>query len=97
LLFLPTAGWPLRDEYLAGQLASLESRQRLELILAKLDPARSPEMLRTLRAVAALEYSQSGQARWLLQKLAEASLHARLTREAKGAVERLTRRVGARR
>jgi RNA polymerase sigma factor (sigma-70 family) len=84
-------------EYLAGKVPSVESRRRLELILARLDPARSSPMLRALRAVAALEYSRSAQARSLLQKVAEGSPHARLTREAKAALERLARQTAGRR
>ncbi|MBI1916734.1 MAG: WD40 repeat domain-containing protein [Planctomycetes bacterium] len=78
-------------EHLAGKRPSLESRRRLELILDKLNPAHSPEMLRILRAVAALEYSLSLKARSLLQELAKGSPHARLTQDAKAALERLGR------
>jgi hypothetical protein len=90
---LGPAAEPALREYLAGKSVPLESRRRLARILAKLDPAHSPPMLRVLRAVAALEYSRSPQARSLLQKIAKGAPHARLTREAKAALKRLSEKA----
>jgi RNA polymerase sigma factor (sigma-70 family) len=71
---------------------SPEMQKRLEQLLAKLAPEKSPERLRELRAVQALEYAGTTEARQLLERLADNPGGTGLTREAKGALERLTRR-----
>jgi len=71
---------------------SPELRKRLEQLLAKLEPAGSPERLRELRAIQALEYARTAEARQVLQTLANGAPAARLTQEAKAALERLPER-----
>jgi WD40 repeat protein len=70
---------------------SPEVRERIEVLLRRLD-SLPPDRLRSLRAIEALEYSGAAEARILLGKLAGGLAEAQLTREAKGAVERLDRR-----
>ncbi|HEV3084074.1 MAG TPA: WD40 repeat domain-containing protein [Gemmataceae bacterium] len=69
----------------------LEVQQRIEVILRTLDPSRSSERLRLARAVQALEYTGASEARKFLQTLAEGAPAAVLTREAKTALDRLSR------
>lgn len=72
---------------------SLESRRRIEELLVKLGSAApSLETLRTLRAVEVLEQIGNPAARQSLQVLAEGASGARLTRDARAALERLTRK-----
>jgi RNA polymerase sigma factor (sigma-70 family) len=85
------AGPILRDT-LAGQ-PSAEVRRRVEELLEKLDaPLRESDLLRDLRAVEVLERIGTPEARRLLETLARGAAAARLTREAKGSLERLNRR-----
>ncbi len=75
----------------------LEVRRRLETLLAQ--PAalvRPPEVLRRLRAVQVLEQVASKEARDVLAELAGGADHAPETREAKAALERLSRQPAAR-
>lgn len=67
---------------------SPEMRKRLEQLLAKLEPGRSPERLREVRAVQALEYAATAEARQLLEQLAAGPPNVHLTREANAAVKR---------
>jgi hypothetical protein len=53
---------------------SLETRQRLESLLQKLDPIHDPERLRSLRAIEVLEHIGSVEAQTLLQQLARERL-----------------------
>jgi hypothetical protein len=72
---------------------SAEVRRRVEVLLEKLAmPERAAEQVRLLRGVQALEYSGTPEARKLLQALAQGAPEARLTREAKAALDRLDRR-----
>jgi RNA polymerase sigma factor (sigma-70 family) len=72
---------------------SLEGKQRMELLFKKLsNPATSGTVVRDLRAVELLESVASPQARQLLQALAGGATGARLTQEARAALERLTQR-----
>ena len=71
---------------------SLETRQRLESLLQKLDPIRDPESLRSLRAIEVLEHIGSAEAQTLLQQLARGAPEARLTQEAKASCVRLLNR-----
>jgi hypothetical protein len=66
---------------------SPEARTRLEALLRKLDGPRSPEQLRALRAVEALKYMDNPESRALLQTLAGGAEGARLTQEAKAALQ----------
>jgi RNA polymerase sigma factor (sigma-70 family) len=86
---------PALSKALAGK-PSLEARRRLEEILEK--RARSlpsPEALRALRAVEALEHLGTAEAEHMLEALVAGRPEARLTREAKAALERLDRRAAA--
>jgi hypothetical protein len=73
-----------------------ELRRRLEKLLEK--QARqmwspSPDQLRNLRTLEVLELAGTPEARQVLQKLADGAPEARLTREAKAALQRLGRRL----
>ncbi len=72
----------------------LEVRRRIERILARLEaPAVPPaEVLRQLRAAAALEWAGTPASRRHLKTLAGGAPAARLTREAGSALDRLSRR-----
>jgi len=72
--------------------ASAEMRVRAEGLLGQLAvPNRSPERLRLLRAVAALEHAGTPAARQVLRALAEGAANHRLTREAKASLDRLSK------
>jgi WD40 repeat protein len=74
---------------------SAEARKRIERLLAKLDAAvTSPELLRLLRAVEALENIGTPPAGRVLAALARGA-EARLTEEAQASLARLTRRAPA--
>ena len=76
---------------------SAESRRRLERLLsaqARETAKPSPERLRTLRALEILERAGTQEARQLLNALADGAPGARLTEQAKAALERLS--AGAR-
>jgi hypothetical protein len=77
---------------LAGR-PSLEMHHRLRELLGKLDGAAlSPEQMRALRAVEALEQMGGPEATMLLRALAEGAPGARLTREARASLARLAKR-----
>jgi hypothetical protein len=72
---------------------SAEVRRRLEKLLAKPDEqGLSGGVLHAVRAVEVLEHIATPEARQLLEKLAAGTPEARLTHEAKAALERLARR-----
>jgi len=78
---------------LAGK-PSLEVRQRLEGLLAKLQgPVNSSEKLRALRAIEVLEHSGTPEAQQVLKTLARGAPDARLTREARASLARLAKRT----
>jgi WD40 repeat protein len=69
--------------------ASPELRDRLQRLLAQANGLEhAPDRLRTFRAVEVLERLGTADARQVLQRLAGGVPHARLTREAKAALER---------
>jgi WD40 repeat protein len=68
--------------------SSAEARRGAERPLEK--PASSPEWTRQRRAVMALEYSATPEARQLLQALATAKVESGLAREARSALARLS-------
>jgi hypothetical protein len=72
--------------------ASTEVRTRATAILAKILPNRSPALVRQLRAVEVVERIGTPSARRLLASVAGGAPGARLTGEAKAALERLTNR-----
>jgi HEAT repeat protein len=83
---------PILRQTLAAR-PSLETRRRAEQILEKLDPTRSASRIRALRAVQILEQLATPRAREQLAALAEGAPTARLTQEAKAALQRLERRA----
>jgi WD40 repeat protein len=87
------AEWaPLLEEVLAGE-PSLEVRRRIEPLLDAPAMRRwSPEMVRQLRALYALELIGTAEARRLLERVADGLPEARLTQEAKAALQRLRRK-----
>jgi hypothetical protein len=71
---------------------SVEQARRIEFLLAEFaGPVPGPEQLRATRAVAALEQIGSPEAEKVLARLAAGAEGARLTEEAKAALERLKR------
>jgi hypothetical protein len=78
---------------LLEQRPSLEVRKRAENLLERLERWRAdPAILRQLRAVAVLEDIASVESRRLLELLAGGAPGARLTEEARAALDRLARR-----
>jgi hypothetical protein len=88
---LDTVAAAALSKALAGR-PSAEVRRRVENLLARLEAAPSGEWLRALRAIELLDYFATPEARASLEELAEGAPEARLTQEAKGALERLDRR-----
>jgi hypothetical protein len=87
---------PAYRKALAGK-PSLEKRRRLEELLAKATLAwwgASPERLRELRTIEALELAGTKEACEALKELAGGVAGARLTEQAKASLERLTSRKG---
>jgi WD40 repeat protein len=72
-----------------------EARRRIEKLLAGLDWNNSPDRLRLLRALGVLEQAATSEARRVLEKPAARTPEDRLAREAKVALERLTKRTMA--
>ena len=68
-----------------------ELRRQATRLLEKL-AVLSGQRLQLLRAVEALEYMNTPEARRVLQATSEGEPEARLTREAKAALERLSKR-----
>jgi WD40 repeat protein len=82
---------PRFREVLSGE-PSLEVRKRLEALLARpLLPVPSGDALRQVRAVTILEHIANAEVRDLLKKMTAGAPEARLTREAKAALQRLER------
>jgi WD40 repeat protein len=72
---------------------SLEMRKRIERLLEKLQgPITSPETLQSLRGIAVLQLIGTPDALGVLETLARGCPEARLTQEAKIALERMARR-----
>jgi WD40 repeat protein len=75
---------------------ALEMGRRVDQLLQKLEgPIASPELLRALRAVEVMERAGTPEARQLLEPLAGGAPGARLTQEARAALERLARRAAS--
>jgi WD40 repeat protein len=82
---------PTLHKVIAGRPA-VELRLRASDLLKELNaPVPPPRRLREIRAVAALEYAGTDQAKRLLLRLAEGAPGFRLTREAKASLERLAK------
>ncbi len=74
---------------------TLEVRQRLEKLLAKLDhPVPSGEKLRTWRVIEALEMIGTAEARDILKQIAGGAPEASVTQEAKAAAARVSKHLG---
>jgi WD40 repeat protein len=71
---------------------SLETRRRIQSLLSVPWVVRSPEKLGQIRAIMVLEQIGNADALRVLERLADGSLEARQTREAKVALERLKTR-----
>jgi hypothetical protein len=71
---------------------SLEVRRRVESLLDRLSPRRSPERLRSLRCMEVLEQIGTPAAGEVLTSLAKGATESQLTREARASLERLTMR-----
>ena len=70
--------------------APAEARQRIDDLLKWLDQTElTPEMLRQVRAVEALERTGTPEARAVLEKLGQGAADALLTREARAALGRM--------
>jgi hypothetical protein len=81
----------LRKALAAGP--ALEVRQRIEQLLEKLSkPVASTDLLRGLRAIEILEQVGTATARQVLESLARGDPEARLTRDARDALARLSAR-----
>jgi hypothetical protein len=72
--------------------ASTEVRTRAKAILAKLDPGRTPAIVRQLRAIELVERIGTPSARRLLATVAGGAPGVRLTHAARAALECLERR-----
>jgi hypothetical protein len=89
---LEEQAYPLLKEALTAS-PPLEMRQRIERLLDRLKyPLTSPKTLRALRAVEVLEHIGTAEARQVLRELAQGGPGARLTDEARTALQRLERR-----
>jgi dipeptidyl aminopeptidase/acylaminoacyl peptidase len=75
---------------------TLEVRRRVERLLEKVGQPIPPEQLRPLRAVEVLEHIGTPEGRAVLATLAEGAPEARLTQDAKAALERLAKKSAAR-
>ena len=75
---------------------SPEARRRIgKLLDALAGPVTAGEALRVLRAVEVLEYIGTPEAQAVLKELAQGAPEARLTQEAKAALDRLAKRPAA--
>jgi WD40 repeat protein len=85
---------PALAKIVRGEGSSPEARRRAKELLKKLaGPLTSPGRVRSLRTVEVLEHAGTKEARRLLNALAGGAPQARLTREAKAALERLAKRA----
>jgi WD40 repeat protein len=73
---------------------SAEVRLRISRLLRRLEGSMAVEELRSVRSIEVLERLGTPEARAVLEGLAKGAADARLTRNAKVALERLVRRVG---
>jgi len=88
---LQEAAAAILKETLRGR-PSREVQRRVEELLGNLQGLSSPQQLQAYRALEVLEHVGGEEARRLLAKLAEGAPEARLTREAKSSLQRLSRR-----
>ena len=71
----------------------MEARRRLEHVLNTVTDVPGPEIVRTIRAIMALERICSPEAQGVLEALARGAPGARETEEAKASLERLKQRA----
>jgi HEAT repeat protein len=81
---------PALHKALKGR-ATPEARRRLELLLNALKGEPGPEEIRQMRAVQALELAGTPKAYETLRAWADGARGSRLTADAKGALDRLTK------
>lgn len=85
---------PILKKTLTRQI-SLEARKRIEQLVQKLEGVNlSAAQLQQFRAVEVLERIGNSDARQLLQQVADGAPEARLTRDARDSLARLTKRSG---
>jgi hypothetical protein len=82
---------PILDKVLGGT-PSPEVRSQVEKLKERCTPGNTGPSLRVLRALEVLEHINTPEARQLLRKLAAGTPDARLTREAKAALDRIAQR-----
>jgi HEAT repeat protein len=73
---------------------SVEVRRRVEELIDRLRPERSPERRQSLRALVVLETVGGKDAQAVLQSLARGATEAQVTREAKAVLKRLEKQQG---
>jgi dipeptidyl aminopeptidase/acylaminoacyl peptidase len=74
------------------EATSEESKRRLQQLLSRVElPTTSTELLRSMRAIEALEHAATPEARDLLKTLAAGAPEARLTREAQESLKRMAK------
>jgi WD40 repeat protein len=78
---------PTLHKALAGQ-PTLEAKRRIDELLSKLEPRRSPEALRDLRALEVLERIGNAEAKVLMEAIAAGAPEVRKTFEAKESMKR---------
>ena len=91
LVRLGAAAEPALRKSLSAE-PTLETKRRIEDLLSKLDPRRSAEALRELRALEVLERIGNAEARDLIESMAAGPSGARRTQEAKASAERRAKR-----
>ena len=72
---------------------SLEKRRRIKNLLPTSEVVGSPEVLQSVRAIEVMEHIDTSEAQRILKTLAQGMPEARITREAKEALERLAARL----
>ncbi len=92
LIDLDEQAAPALRAALLGPLSE-EQRRRIEQLLSALDIVRSPERLRHLRALEVLERIGTPDAERVIRTLAAGLPEARVTRDAKATLDRLTMRA----
>jgi hypothetical protein len=80
---------PMLKKALAAK-PSLEARKRIERLVEQASTQTSAPLLRGLRAIEVLEHNGTAESRHVLVALAGGAPQARLTREAKASLQRLT-------
>jgi RNA polymerase sigma factor (sigma-70 family) len=88
---------PVLRKVLAGRPEPEVSRRLKALLEKATGPVTEPELLRSLRAVEVLEHIATPDAVQVVRGMVRGAPGARLTREARGAMERVAKRVPARR